>query len=302
MLFFLSSLASAGSDPEIREHLLHVVSTLRAETPSDLPVDVRVRRLAALEALESYAWAGDFPDSRGGPERVRAVHPPRAFWSGIDAARAPRFVDPSGTHCAVGYLMGIDSPGLVERIDAAHEWDWIPEMDDPAVVSAVGAWAGEHGFTVDELAWIQPGYAVEVATCPVGGEQVTSYESCGLLMTRGEPCNTTCGGDIHYLFEVQNTGAEPVTYRVFHVAAGVEREVTLAPGEVEDLSFVVAPDQGGFVGVDVDGCIAGVAYGGELPPIEATCEQPPDPVVTPEAGCSTAGGARWTLGAWISRR
>lgn len=161
-MILLLALSAEAYDPAIETHLYAVVDTLRAETPADLPADVRARRLAYLDALEQYAAAGEYPRHTGPlPKRTRAIEPPRHFQGWDTAPRQPVFVDDAGAHCAVGYLMGIDHPELVDRIVAEDNPGWLPEMD----VDGVEAWATDAGFTLDELAWIQPSYRHSVPDC-----------------------------------------------------------------------------------------------------------------------------------------
>jgi len=69
----------------------------------------------------------------------------------------PIFIDRKGTHCAVGYLMqqsGYES--LATQIDAEQKFAYVHQIN----VNGVTEWANKFGFTIDELAWIQPGYPV----------------------------------------------------------------------------------------------------------------------------------------------
>jgi Secretion system C-terminal sorting domain len=126
--------AAFNSDTErIAQHLHLVREHLAQHTPEGLSAGQVHERSQLLDALEAYADRGVFPKNYVLPYRN------------------PVFIDPHGTACAVGQLM-IESghADLAMRIDA--------EMELPGV----GQWAHEHGFTSDELAWIQPGYAPAV--------------------------------------------------------------------------------------------------------------------------------------------
>ncbi len=145
------------TDPVVQAHLRTVVTTLRT-----VPVDPRraAARTAALDALDAYADAGRFPRPSGPvTARLRRVQPPRAFAG--PGVRAPIFEDAHGTRCAVGHLLGLSRPDLVARVRDADNGVHLPELDAPEV----DAWAAEHGFTRDELAWIQPGYCWELPEC-----------------------------------------------------------------------------------------------------------------------------------------
>lgn len=72
------------------------------------------------------------------------------------AQRQPYFIDGYGTACAVGYL--IQKSGyerFAAQIAKENNYAYIHEMTYPELPQ----WASKHGFTVDELAWIQPGYS-----------------------------------------------------------------------------------------------------------------------------------------------
>ena len=140
-----SWLTRFGSEPEpdadetlrIRTHLAFVLDRLRARDPVE-PAAAR-RRHRALEALERYIARGVFP------HRGVDLYP----------GRRPRFIDDAGVQCAVGFLIAESGePELTRAINARHEYAFIRDIQEPALV----AWATEHGFTLDELAMIQPEY------------------------------------------------------------------------------------------------------------------------------------------------
>jgi hypothetical protein len=67
----------------------------------------------------------------------------------------PVFIDRIGTHCAVGYLMQQSgAENLAQQINSEQQFAYVHEIK----VAGVKEWADENGFTIDELAWIQPGY------------------------------------------------------------------------------------------------------------------------------------------------
>lgn len=119
----------------IATHLTYVLAQLRAATPLG-----QTRRTAALDALESYIARGQFP-------RRTDDH---------YAGRRPRFIDDRGVHCAVGQLIAdTGSPELARAIDAEHEYAYVQDITTPGLA----AWARATGFSVEELAMIQPGYS-----------------------------------------------------------------------------------------------------------------------------------------------
>lgn len=145
---------------DITLHLAEVADVLRAETPADLPPAARARRLELLDVLEGYAWARSYPRHRGPvPEGGRRVAPPRAYVA--PAAARPRFIDDGGVHCAVGYLISVDDPALALAVEAADPFGYVLELQVPAL----GEWAAAHGFTAEELAWIQPSYVRTMPSC-----------------------------------------------------------------------------------------------------------------------------------------
>lgn len=136
------SLAGAPEEaPEkarLSAHLHYVHSLLSARAPS-LPTSVRLRRRLLLGELLAYADDGRFP--RRDPD--------------AHVGRRPRFIDPSGVHCAVGYLMAQSgAKDLAQRIAHAHNDAYVDEITTPGVSD----WASRNGFTLRELAMIQPSY------------------------------------------------------------------------------------------------------------------------------------------------
>ena len=118
----------AGDDPALRvaTHLQYVARRLRA----------RKRCGALLDALDAYIAAGEFPTNPV-------------------AAHLPVFVDRrSGARCAVGHLVEqTEGVAVVEAIDRAHHHAYIAALADVLV-----PWAERYGFTLAELAAIQPQY------------------------------------------------------------------------------------------------------------------------------------------------
>jgi hypothetical protein len=143
ILFTLAALAAPARADEvtrIRVHLIHALDHVLAADTSALTPSQRAHRTAAIGALGKYIVRGEFPRRTGDP------------FVGL----RPRFVDDRGVNCAVGQLI-VDSgaPELTRSIAAAHEYDLVRDIHEPALL----AWATTNGFTVDELAMIQPGYS-----------------------------------------------------------------------------------------------------------------------------------------------
>ncbi|MBL7938878.1 MAG: hypothetical protein JNL43_05915 [Flavobacteriales bacterium] len=126
------------SDAErIAEHLRRVQRHLSAHTPAGIGPEARAHRQALLGALEAYADGGRFPINDAVP------------------GRAPVFIDDNGTACAVGHLMIVS--GHVDIADHVHRAMNLAYIHDIALPE-VAQWATDHGFTTNELAWIQPTY------------------------------------------------------------------------------------------------------------------------------------------------
>lgn len=121
----------------IAQHLMLVEQTLRARNTKHLSAQQIKNRLQLLDKLNGYWQAEIFPVNDYLPYKN------------------PVFIDRKGTHCAVGYLMQQSGYGvLAESIDTKQKFAYIHDIK----ISRVKEWAQEHGFTIDELAWIQPGY------------------------------------------------------------------------------------------------------------------------------------------------
>lgn len=121
----------------IHFHLTLVEKVLRKRNSNHLTQSQQVLRSALLDTLSGYANKRIFP--------TNTEH----------RKRTPYFIDDFSVYCAVGYLMqqsGYD--GLALKIDEEHHNDYIGDIK----TNGVSEWAENHGFTLDELAWIQPTY------------------------------------------------------------------------------------------------------------------------------------------------
>jgi hypothetical protein len=121
----------------IAEHLHRVREHLALRTPVGVGPPALAQRRGLLDALDSYADRGIFP--------VNDIVP----------GRSPVFIDALGNACAVGHLMISSGHGaLAERISADMNLAYVYDITIPEVAE----WATTNGFTIDELAWIQPTY------------------------------------------------------------------------------------------------------------------------------------------------
>jgi hypothetical protein len=124
----------------IAVHLMLVETTLRQRDIRHLSALQISHRTALLDKLQQYHQAGVFPINDYLPYKN------------------PIFIDRIGTHCAVGYLMQQSgAEDLAQQIDREQKYAYVHEIK----VNGVAEWAAKNGFTLDELAWIQPGYPVQ---------------------------------------------------------------------------------------------------------------------------------------------
>ncbi len=132
----------------ISYHLDRVIADLRANTPEGLSASALKNRIDLLNELQLYANTKVFP--------TNLYH----------KMRTPYFIDDFGVHCAVGYMiMKSGHSELSNRIRDEHNYDYLKDITTPGVLE----WAAEHGFTFEELAWIQPGYMSQRSFTQVGG-------------------------------------------------------------------------------------------------------------------------------------
>ncbi len=138
------SLCPAAAEPgevgRVRAHLAAARAFVRAHDTSHLTEAQRGKRQDALANLDRYIERGEFP-----------LRTDDAF-----EGRRPRFIDARGVHCAVGYLIATSGrPDLAHAINSTFEYAYVHDIDSRALL----AWSIEHGFTIDELARIQPSYS-----------------------------------------------------------------------------------------------------------------------------------------------
>lgn len=122
----------------LQAHLSAVETILLQADLSGLNPQQRLARKQNLGILHAYILAGKFPQN---------------FYRNF---RTPVFIDEFDTHCAVGYLMqqsGHDA--LARRISAADNYIHVKEITD----AELSGWQENSGFSLEELALIQPAYA-----------------------------------------------------------------------------------------------------------------------------------------------
>jgi len=121
----------------ITYHLQQVEQYLNQKEIIHLSQETIDCRKEGLEVLHGYWQKGLYPKNNHLSYQV------------------PFFIDDASTACAVGYIMqGTGHEALAEYIAETQNNAYVKEM----VGKNIFAWATSYGFTVDELAWIQPAY------------------------------------------------------------------------------------------------------------------------------------------------
>jgi hypothetical protein len=127
-----------GESVRMHDHLVYVHAWLAAR-PATKP-ELSMKRNELLGYLDDYIGKGTAPKNT------------RLPW------RTPVFIDDDGSICAVGYLIERSSGRAVaESIAKAHRYDLLEDI--ATEMPSVRAWIEGSGFTLDELASIQPGYS-----------------------------------------------------------------------------------------------------------------------------------------------
>ena len=125
----------------IKLHLSLVEERLRQTTPESLSQSQKDNRYHCLNILNKYWKNSIFP--------INLYH----------QERTPYFIDHLGTACAVGHL--INETGFEEvAIKISQENNYGYVMDLINEYDEIEIWAKNYGFTIEELAWIQPVYPI----------------------------------------------------------------------------------------------------------------------------------------------
>jgi len=133
--------SEAGSSDDdvalIQMHLKLVIDELEKADVDHLTSPQLEQRRANIVALQAYMVDGKFPQN--------------VFVPG----RRPVFIDPWGTHCAVGHLIAVSGqPELAKAINKTHQLDVLRDIQTDGLTK----WQVASGLTLDELALIQPHY------------------------------------------------------------------------------------------------------------------------------------------------
>lgn len=130
-------IAATSEHKRIVTHLKYVRKKLLQRDVDHLSKRQRQLRDKNLKRLKTYIQSGEFPNNN-------------AF-----ANRRPTFIDGHGRICAVGYLVE-QSLGrkVAEALNEKYQYEYVLEMESPTLRN----WAAQNGFTIRELAMIQPAY------------------------------------------------------------------------------------------------------------------------------------------------
>lgn len=139
---------SFNSDVDrIQMHLRLVEKQLLLKSTTHLTEKQESNRLSMLNVLHNYAIAKIFPINTG------------------HSVRQPYFIDNFGTHCAVGFLVKESGFGNISKaISLSQNFAYVKEIDSPELVQ----WSKDFGFTLEELAWIQPTYSPTQSYSQIG--------------------------------------------------------------------------------------------------------------------------------------
>ncbi|MCU0318864.1 MAG: hypothetical protein MUE88_02130 [Flavobacteriales bacterium] len=121
----------------IAMHLSCTIELLAERTPAQAPPAAIQKRASLLGELRTYAERRQFPQNTSMYRRT------------------PVFVDDQGNRCAVAHLLYVSGyPTLIERIQRELNLSYIQDLPQ----AELNEWASLHGFSVAELALIQPSY------------------------------------------------------------------------------------------------------------------------------------------------
>jgi hypothetical protein len=190
----LNSSVSLNTDEDvIMFHLLQVEKELRKVDRGTMSKLQFKNRQLNLEKLKEYAQERKFPKNTG-----------HIF------QRVPYFIDIYNTPCAVGHLI-IESGNkkLAQEIHCINNNGYIADLVDQ--FSAISKWAEINGFTIQELAWIQPTYGnIALNQGPV----IINFSDTTAIY------QPTCYGGLGTFTIDSNiipASAKPYTYTGFHI-------------------------------------------------------------------------------------
>ncbi|HBE64708.1 MAG TPA: hypothetical protein DDX19_18555 [Rhodopirellula baltica] len=135
--FDLDGESEVGEVQLLQKHFELMIERLENAKVDDLNASQTKQRRANIQRLREYAVDGVFPQNI------------------FVAGRRPVFIDPWGTHCAVGHLIATSGyPGLARRINEEHRLDELGAI----TTDGLREWQLASGLRIEELALIQPHY------------------------------------------------------------------------------------------------------------------------------------------------
>lgn len=174
-------------DIRIRVHLEYVEGLLRNRPVDHLTDQQAENRFRYLDMLKNYYSTGEFPYNDGHPD-----------------SRRPAFISEDGNICAVGYLversLGRD---IAEAINQEFKYSYIGEIDDPTFLN----WADESGFTLKELAMIQPAYRTVTVEEKVNHNYVEPVFGAGSALLAGLNTIYLANNNYHWFGLAAGTGS-----------------------------------------------------------------------------------------------
>ncbi|KLU05513.1 hypothetical protein RISK_002145 [Rhodopirellula islandica] len=197
----LASLRSVDDEVAlIQTHFRLVLDQLMAANVDDLTESQSEERARNIERLREYTLAGVFPQN--------------VFVAG----RRPVFIDPWGTHCAVGHLIATSGhPQLARLIDREHRLDVLGRIETDGLTE----WQLASGLRVQELALIQPHYEFrnnsQTIQYPTEVESLILGDSAEILeaLKSGKlTVNNRCGGKTLLHFAAASGDLELVKHLV----------------------------------------------------------------------------------------
>ena len=254
LLFPVTALAQSEKQL-IQEHLQLVEEGLRLKDVRHLPQSQQHARKQNLDNLRKYWQAGIFPKNTKHPNQ-----------------RVPYFIDDGGRACAMAHLLiesGHKETAL--QIQLRENNAYVHDIQSPELAT----WLKTSGLTLEEAAWIQPGYPPKQdCDCPCNVAPVND----GMVNFLNECLAVRCS---YRLSKDLKAGCTDPAYSVeTHYYSG-SSVLPLCPGELK----------------------RGYYSPGMLDTVEKLCQQPSEvtgnyDVEEQEDGCSTTSTKQPTS-SWI---
>ena len=173
-----------SDNDRIAYHLKNTIQLLKQQSTQNLSSSQLENRNNAIDVLAYYAELKLFPTNH------------------YHAERRPYFIDNYGVHCAVGYLVKETGfPEISKEIARTQNYAYVKEIKSKELLN----WAKQYGFSVQELALIQPTYPSTNHTSQLGNtpngevkDLKTSNGKMALVGTFSEVENGSCANIAYY--------------------------------------------------------------------------------------------------------